>query len=121
MVAGGLSSLISGAFFAANPNETLITDLEQQQIQEETQDAAELSSLIQVLGNIGIALGAIVIGIGVGYLIVSYGLFKGRLWAWTIAVFLTVVSIVIQVAFVVSTSMLNSSLNHVMNTSIPYS
>lgn len=118
LVAGGLSSLISGAFFAANPTETLITDLEQQQIQQETQDTQELRSLIQVLGNIGIALGAIVIGIGVGYLIVSYGLFKGRLWAWTITVFLTVVSIVIQVAFVVSTSILNTSLNHDMNTSL---
>lgn len=118
LVIGGLTSLVSGAFFAAIPTDVLLTDLEQPQLPQESQDVTEARSLIQLLGNVGIALGAIVIGIGVGYLVVSYGLLKGRLWAWTIAVFLTVVSIVIQIAFVVSTSILNTSLNHDINTSL---
>jgi hypothetical protein len=56
------------------------TQLElQQQTQQEAQNVVELRSLIQLLGSISIALGAIVLAIGIGYLVVSYGLLKGRI------------------------------------------
>jgi hypothetical protein len=119
LVFGGLSSLVSGAFFATISTEVVTTQLElQQQTRQETQNVVELRSLIQLLGNISISLGAIVLAIGIGYLVVSYGLLKGRRGGWTIAVILTIVSIVIQIAFVISTNMLNTSLNHDMNTSL---
>ena len=119
LIFGGLSSLVSGAFFATISTDVITTQLvQQEQTQQDTQNLVELRSLIQVLGNIGIALGAIVLAIGIGYLVVSYGLLKGKKWAWIITVILTIVSIVIQIAFVVSTSILNMSLNHDMNTSL---
>jgi hypothetical protein len=80
LVFGGLSSLVSGAFFATIPTEVLTTQLElQQQTQQEAQNVVELRSLIQLLGSISIALGAIVLAIGIGYLVVSYGLLKRRI------------------------------------------
>jgi hypothetical protein len=116
LIFGGLSSLISGAFFAVMPIEVVMT--QQQQIQQEIQKAAELHVLIQFLGSTSIVMGAIVLAIGIGYLVVSYGLLKGKGWAWTITVILTIVSIVIQIVFVTTTSMLNTSLNHDANTSL---
>lgn len=116
LIFGGLSSLISGAFFAVMPIEVVMT--QQQQIQQEIQKAAELHALIQFLGSTSIVMGAIVLAIGIGYLVVSYGLLKGKGLAWTITVILTIVSIVIQIVFVTTTSMLNTSLNHDANTSL---
>ena len=64
-----------------------MTEMEQQeQGQQQTLSVAELHALIQLLGSSSIVMGAIVMVIGIGYLIVSYGLLKGREWAWTITV-----------------------------------
>ena len=119
LIFGGLSSLVSGAFFAAIPIENVMTEMEQQeQGQQQTLSVAELHALIQLLGSSSIVMGAIVMVIGTGYLIVSYGLLKGREWAWTITVVLTMISIIIQIVFIITTSILNASLHHDMNTSL---
>jgi hypothetical protein len=47
----------------------------------------ELSILLLVTGGVLIA-------IGVGYLVVSYGLLKGRGWAWTVTLILSYIGIV---------------------------
>jgi hypothetical protein len=119
LIFGGLSSLVSGAFFASIPIDNVMTELRQQeQGQPQTLYVAELHVLIQLLGSISIAMGAIVMVIGIGYLVVSYGLLKGREWAWIIAVTLTTISIIVQVVFIITTSMLNASLHHNTNTSL---
>ena len=119
LIFGGLSSLVSGAFFAAIPIENVMTEMEQQeQGQQQTLSVAELHALIQLLGSSSIVMGAIVMVIGIGYLIVSYGLLKGREWAWTITVVLTMISIIVQIVFIITTSILNASLHHDMNTSL---
>lgn len=119
LIFGGLSSLVSGAFFAAIPIENVMTEMEQQeQGQQQTLSVAELHALIQLLGSSSIVMGAIVMVIGIGYLIVSYGLLKGREWTWTITVVLTMISIIVQIVFIITTSILNASLHHDMNTSL---
>ena len=119
LIFGGLSSLVSGAFFAAIPIENVMTEMEQQeQGQQQPLSVAELHALIQLLGSSSIVMGAIVMVIGIGYLIVSYGLLKGREWAWTITVVLTMISIIVQIVFIITTSILNASLHHDMNTSL---
>ena len=59
------------------------------------------SNISQSLGPfVGIAflvLGAVLLIIGIGYLIMSYGLLKGKGWAWTITIILTIISIAIQI------------------------
>ena len=103
----------------AIPIENVMTEMEQQeQGQQQTLSVAELHALIQLLGSSSIVMGAIVMVIGIGYLIVSYGLLKGREWAWTITVVLTMISIIVQIVFIITTSILNASLHHDMNTSL---
>jgi hypothetical protein len=112
LIFGGLSSLVSGAFFASIPFENVMTELQQrEQGQPQTLNVAEIHSLIQLLGS-SIVLGAIVMVIGIGYLVVSYGLLKGRGWAWIVTVVLTMVSVIVQIVFIITTSMLNASLHH---------
>lgn len=109
LVFGGLSLLTLGAFFAAFPADNMISEQQQQQFQLDIQNQAELENLSQFLGSIGIIIGAIVLAVGIGYLVVSYGLLKGMGWAWTIAVILTIIAIVIQIISVVSASLVSAS------------
>lgn len=51
----------------------------------------------------------------IGYLVVSYGLLKGKGWAWTITVVLSIVSVVIRIISVIPTSMFNASFPSDMN------
>ena len=63
-------------------------------------------------------MGAIVLVIGLGYLVVTCGLLKGRKWARTITVILTTISIIVQIVFIITTSMLNTAMHHDANTSL---
>ena len=117
---GGISLLAFGAFFTSVPIDVFISEqmqqqqqqqlqLQEQQDQQELQSAAELQALAQFLGGVGIAIGAIVLAIGVGYLIVSYGLLKGKGWAWIITVILTIIAIAVQIVSGITASMFNAS------------
>lgn len=119
LILGGLSSLVSGAFFASISIENVVNEIQQQeQGQPQALDLAELHALVQLLGSSSIVMGAIVIVIGIGYLIVAYGLLKGKGWAWSISVVLTIISIIVQIVFIITTSMLNTALHHDTNTSL---
>ena len=108
LIFGGLSLLTFGAFFTAVPTETLTED---QQLQpQQSQNAAELQALGQFFGGIGIVIGSIVLAVGIGYLVVSYGLLKGKGWAWIVTVILTIIAIIIQVISLISSSTLTQSL-----------
>ena len=111
---GGISVLTLGVFFASVPISSIISE-QQQQLQPEIQNEAELQALTQFLSGIGIVIGAIVLAVGIGYLVVSYGLLKGKGWAWTVTVILTIIAIVIQIISVVSSSMFNASFSADMN------
>jgi hypothetical protein len=110
---GGISLLAFGAFFTSVPIDVFISEQmqqqQQQQQQQELQSAAELQALAQFLGGVGVAIGAIVLAVGVGYLIVSYGLLKGKGWAWIITVILTTIAIAVQIVSGITASMFNAS------------
>ena len=119
---GGISLLAFGAFFTSVPIDVFISEQmqrqqeqlqlqqqQQQQQQQELQNAAELQALAQFLGGIGIAIGAILLAVGIGYLVVSYGLLKGKGWAWIITVILTIIAIAVQIVSGVTASMFNAS------------
>jgi hypothetical protein len=117
---GGISLLAFGAFFTSVPIDVFISEqmqqqqqqqlqLQEQQDQQELQSAAELQALAQFLGGVGIAIGAVVLAVGVGYLIVSYGLLKGKEWAWIITVILTIIAIAVQIISGITASMFNES------------
>jgi hypothetical protein len=46
------------------------------------------------LGGLGIAFGAVFVAIAIVSFIVAYGLLKGRGWAWTLSIILSIISIV---------------------------
>lgn len=117
---GGISLLAFGAFFTSVPIDVFISEqmqqqqqqqlqLQEQQDQQELQSAAELQALAQFLGGVGIVIGAVVLAVGVGYLIVSYGLLKGKEWAWIITVILTIIAIAVQIISGITASMFNES------------
>ncbi len=119
---GGISLLAFSAFFTSVPIDVFISEqmqqqqqqqqqlqLQEQQDQQELQSAAELQALAEFLGGVGIAIGAIVLAVGVGYLIVSYGLLKGKGWAWIITVILTIIAIAVQIVSGITASMFNAS------------
>jgi hypothetical protein len=95
LIFGGVSLLTVGAIFTAAPIE----------------DAAELQSIAQFFGIIGLVIGAILLAVGIGYLIVSYGLLKGKRWAWTVTVILTIIAVAIQVVSIISSVTLGQSLS----------
>jgi zinc-ribbon domain len=49
------------------------------------------------LGAIGGAIAIILIPIGIVYFVVAYGLLKGRLWAWTLTVIISIITVVLNV------------------------
>jgi hypothetical protein len=113
---GGISLLVFGAFFTAVPVDVFLEEELQQQQQQDLQNAAELQALARFLGGVGIAIGAIVLAVGIGYLIVSYGLLKGKGWAWTVTVILTIIAIAVQIVSGVTASMFNASFIEDTNT-----
>jgi hypothetical protein len=54
-------------------------------------------ALAGLLGAGGIAVGGILIILGIISFIVAWGLLKGKSWAWTVTVILSVISIVIGI------------------------
>ena len=119
---GGISLLVFGAFFTSAPIDVFISEQMQQQQQQqlqlqqpeqqpqqELQNAAELQELARFLGGVGIVIGAIVLAVGIGYLVVSYGLLKGKGWAWIITVILTIIAIAVQIVSGVTASMFDAS------------
>jgi hypothetical protein len=57
--------------------------------------------LSQITGLGFVVIGSIILAVGIGYLVVSYGLLKGKRWAWTITMVLLFIGIAIDVASII--------------------
>lgn len=55
-----------------------------------------------MLGGFAVASGAIMLALGIASLLIAYGLFKGRSWAWTAAVVLSIIGIIMSVVSTVT-------------------
>ena len=55
----------------------------------------------QIIGLGFVIIGAIILAVGIGYIVVSYGLLKGKRWAWTITVVLLFIGIAINVVSII--------------------
>ena len=58
-------------------------------------------SISQIIGLGFVIIGAIILAVGIGYIVVSYGLLKGKRWAWTITVVLLFIGIAINVVSII--------------------
>ncbi|MFL6378119.1 MAG: hypothetical protein ACJ72R_11730 [Nitrososphaeraceae archaeon] len=55
--------------------------------------------------------------IGIGYLVIFYGLLKGKKWAWSITIILLLIGIAIQIISTTTGSMFNASISDNNSTS----
>jgi hypothetical protein len=63
-------------------------------------------AVAQLFGTIFAVVGGILLAIGIGYIVMFYGLLKGKGWAWTITIILLIIGIIIQI---LSTSVIIAS------------
>jgi uncharacterized membrane protein (DUF2068 family) len=66
---------------------------------------SEQTAPAQGSGSIFTVLGAVLIPLGVASLVVAYGLFKAKSWAWSVAVVLSIIGIVVNVISLVTANM----------------
>jgi uncharacterized membrane protein (UPF0136 family) len=66
----------------------------QQQLPIPPPSSGSPMALQSFLGGLGIAFGAVLVAIAVVSFVVAYGLLKGKGWAWTVAIILSIISIV---------------------------
>jgi hypothetical protein len=60
-----------------------------------------VAAFVPELGILLLVTGGVLVAIGIGYLVVSYGLLKGRGWAWTITLILSYIGIVTSIIAIV--------------------
>jgi hypothetical protein len=99
LLIAGLSLIVVGALTLAN------------HFHMTTTNSTSFYALSHVFGIIGISLGAVLLVIGVAYVIMFYGLLKGRGWAWTITVILLFFGIAIQIISTAVGSVFTASFN----------
>jgi hypothetical protein len=60
-----------------------------------------VAAFVPELSILHLVTGGVLIAIGIGYLVVSYGLLKGRGWAWTVTLILSYIGIVTSIIAIV--------------------
>lgn len=77
------------------------------------------AALVPELSIVFFAIGGVLIAIGIGYLVVSYGLFKGKGWAWSVTLILSYIGIALAIISIVSGNFF-SAINLAINIAIVY-
>jgi hypothetical protein len=77
------------------------------------------SSMNPSFGIAFLLLGAILLVVGIGYIVASYGLLKGKGWAWTILVILTITGIIAQVISGITVFIIAASVSNDPNSIMP--
>jgi uncharacterized membrane protein (DUF2068 family) len=100
---GGIATLVAIPF-VANVNPNVIND-ELQLNGQQPLTPSEQTAFAQGSGSILTVLGALLIPLGIASLVVAYGLFKGKRWAWFVAVVLSIIGLVVNVISLVTSNM----------------
>ena len=108
-VIGGAFALLGGiGTFAAIP---FATNMMQDAVNNNPEingsplTSSQQSALIEGSGPILTVIGAVLIPIGVASLVVAYGLFKAKRWAWSVAIVLSAIGFAINVISLVTGNM----------------
>ena len=86
LLLGGISLVGLGAFLSISTTETL-----------QTSSGSIESAELEALGTVPLVLGIIMLILGIVYLVVSYGLLKGKGWAWIVTVIVTIIGLITQI------------------------
>jgi uncharacterized membrane protein (DUF2068 family) len=102
---GGIATLVAIPF-VSNVNPNVIGNNELQlNGQQPLLTPSEQTALAQGSGSILTVLGAVLIPLGIASLVVAYGLFKGKSWAWFVAVVLSIIGLAVNVISLVTSNM----------------
>lgn len=85
-VIGGLALITLGSIISVSSPEIMNNNA-----------SSEAAVNIGPLGIIPLIIGIILLIIGIIYFAVSYGLLKGKGWAWTITLIVTIIGLIIQI------------------------
>jgi hypothetical protein len=77
-------------------------------------------ALQSFLGGIGIAFGAVLVALAIVSFVVAYGLLKGRGWAWTISIILSIISIVWNAITLITAANFGGIINIIISAIILY-
>jgi hypothetical protein len=64
-----------------------------------------------IIGLVFVVFGSISLAVGIAYLVMAYGLLKGRGWAWTLSTIVLIIGIILEVISIPRTIALGSSLS----------
>ena len=105
IIIGGIVLLIGGLLFLAFAG--ILSSIE---------NSSNSSIGIATLISLPLSLGMVIIGII--YLIVSYGLLKGKGWAWIITIIVIIIELIIQIVSAVITGLVSSSIDAALTSHI---
>jgi hypothetical protein len=72
---------------------------------------AGLVAIGPIIGLVFLVFGAISLAVGIAYLVMAYGLLKGKGWAWTISTIVLIIGIILEVISIPRTIASGSSLS----------
>jgi hypothetical protein len=96
LIAGGVGLIALGAFVSIGSTTT-------------NSAASNPHIASQAFGIIFALIGSVLLAIGIGYIIMFYGLLKGKGWSWTITVILLIIGIAIQIISTITGGVFNAS------------
>jgi uncharacterized membrane protein (DUF2068 family) len=104
---GGIATLVAIPFVVTNVNPNVIgnNELQLNGQQPLLTPSEQTAALAQGSGSILTVLGTLLIPLGIASLVVAYGLFKGKSWAWLVAVVLSIIGLVVNVISLVTANM----------------
>ncbi len=76
-------------------------------------NAAGQMALVGLAGGAGVAVGAILIALGIVSFVVAWGLLKGRGWAWIVTIILSIISLIVGVI-----SLIGGNVGSIVNVAI---
>jgi hypothetical protein len=110
VLVGGILAILAGAFISSLPPSTFEDALNNGNltINDNNNGNMTISGIspsfvpTALIGSVLTAVGAVLIAIAVASFIIGYGLLKGMRWAWTAALVVTIISIIIDIFSIAS-------------------
>lgn len=101
-IIGGILAFIGG--IAAAAASTIVNDPDVRDVIRDAMISAgvtDVDAVLDILATVLIVVGMTIFAMGLVAIVVGWGLWTGKQWAWVIAVFLYIAGIVISVVFMV--------------------
>ena len=105
LLLSGVSLLVIGTLISVSPSGTI------------SANTTYSHSVAQLFGIISAAIGSVLLVIGIGYIVMFYGLLKAKRWAWAITIILLLIGIAVQIISTTTGSVINASLSSTTATS----